>query len=321
MAAALLLATVAAAYGQGPPDRTDGVALDVGTVLTVALRDPVVARAGSELLVVRVAAAEAGNLTLAYTRYAPGAASGVRTVAAADRAASHRLSAFWADGEAGATPGWTAVVVSTDVLRALRAGERTPFAIDGPRPVQWVERAGDEALPVLVNDEDAVLRTLVAQGNNGFRWWILDRDAAPLVLRTDNGWVATVTSIAEPAVVSRRVADGLRARGEVTTHGVLFAPGSAELREESRPVLDAVGRWARKDARAHFAVEDYGAADAALSLARAERVKRYLVESAGVDTLRIVTAGRDGASPVAPGTGPEAAARNRRMVFRRIARP
>jgi outer membrane protein OmpA-like peptidoglycan-associated protein len=286
----------------------------------MAVRDPVVDRGGSDL-VLRVLSAEAGALAVAYTRFAPAAADGVLAVAAADRATSHRLSAFWADGAAGLRPGWTALVVSGEVLRALRARERTPFTIDGPRPVQWIERAGTEALPLLVDDEEATVRTLVARANNGFRWWILDRDAAPLVLRTDNGWVATVTSLAAPAALARRATEALRTRGEVVTHGVLFAPGTAELREESRPVLDAVGRWAVEEPRARLLVEDHGPGDAALSLARAERVKRYLVERTGIDTLRIVTAGRAGTSPGASGTSPEAEARNRRMVFRRLARP
>jgi outer membrane protein OmpA-like peptidoglycan-associated protein len=286
----------------------------------MALRDPVTSRGGSEL-VLRVLPAEGGALAFAYTRFAPpAAASGVLTVAAEDRAASHRLSAFWPDGDAAGRPGWTAVVVSGEVLRALRAGERTAFAIDGPRPVQWIERAGTEALPLLVDDEEATVRTLIARANNGFRWWILDRDAAPLVLRTDNDWVATITSVAAPAALRRRVTEGLRTRGEVVTHGVLFTPGTAELCAEARPALDAVGQWARGEPRARLMVEDHGPGDAALSLARAERVKRYLVESAGIDTLRIVTAGRDGMSPVATGATPEAEARNRRMVFRRLAR-
>jgi outer membrane protein OmpA-like peptidoglycan-associated protein len=302
-----------------PPDRTDAVAIETGTVLTIAVRDPVVGRGRSDL-VLRVLPAEGGALAVAYTRFAPAAATGVLTVAAGDRAASRRLSAFWADGAPGVRPGWTALVVSGEVLRALRAGERTPFTIDGPRPVQWIERAGTEALPLLVDDEEATVRTLVARANNGFRWWILDRDAAPLVLRTDNGWVATVTSLAAPAALRRRVTEALRTRGEVVTHGVLFAPGTAELGEESQPVLDAVGRWAAAEPRARLLVEDHGPGDAALSLARAERVKRYLVESTGIDTLRIVTAGRAGTSPVASGTSPEAEARNRRMVFRRLAR-
>jgi outer membrane protein OmpA-like peptidoglycan-associated protein len=305
---------------QAAPDRTDAVALETGTVLTMTVRDPVVGRDRSDL-VLRVLPAEGDALVVAYTRFAPTAATGILTVAAADRATSRRLSAFWADGAAGVRAGWTALVVSGEVLRALRAGERTPFAIDGPRPVQWIERAGTEALPLLVDDEEATVRTLVARANNGFRWWILDRDAAPLVLRTDNGWVATVTSLAAPAALRRRVTEALRTRGEVVTHGVLFAPGTAELREESQPVLDAIGRWAAGEPRARLLVEDHGPGDAALSLARAERVKRYLVERTGIGTLRIVTAGRAGTSPVASGTNPEAEARNRRLIFRRLARP
>ncbi len=315
-----MLATVAGVGAQAAPDRTDTVALDAGTVLTIAVRDPVVGRGRSDL-VLHVLPAERGALAVAYTRFAPAVTTGVLTVAAGDRAASRRLSAFWADGAPGVRPGWTALVVSGEVLRALRAGERTPFAIDGPRLVQWIEPAGTETLPLLVGDEEATVRTLVARANNGFRWWILDRDAAPLVLRTDNGWVATVTSLAAPAALRRRVTEALRTRGEVVTHGVLFAPGTAELQEEeSRPVLDAVGQWAAGEPRTRLLVEDHGPGDAALSLARAERVKRYLVERTGIDTLRIVTAGRAGTSPVASGTSPEAEARNRRMVFRRLAR-
>ena len=119
----------------------------------------------------------------------------------------------------------------------------------------------------------------------------------------------------------RSLYDDLMAEGFFSTTGILFASGSATLRPESTPTLEAVLELLEEHADVSLLIEghtDRQGADATnqtLSEERAAAVMRYLVEH-GVSEERLVTVGHGESQPVADNTTPEGMATNRRVVFR-----
>lgn len=98
---------------------------------------------------------------------------------------------------------------------------------------------------------------------------------------------------------------------------VTFAPGSAEIDPASAVALDVAADPIR-EREIRVAIEghtDSTGADAenqALSLARAEAVRRYLVRK-GVPPERLLVRGLGAADPVASNATPDGRARNRRV--------
>lgn len=101
-----------------------------------------------------------------------------------------------------------------------------------------------------------------------------------------------------------------------------FTPGSADLTEEARTVLDAVGPVlaptshqvhveGNADQRAHVGTRY--ATNWELSTGRATAVLRHLVEQDGIAADRIAAIGFGSARPIAAGDSPEALAMNRRV--------
>ncbi len=105
---------------------------------------------------------------------------------------------------------------------------------------------------------------------------------------------------------------------------IAFDPGRDTLTPEGARTLDALlpvlqkfnGR--RFEVIGHTDADGDAAANTALSLARAERVKAYLVER-GVAATSISTQGAGASVPVASNATPEGRARNRRIEFRVLA--
>ncbi len=106
---------------------------------------------------------------------------------------------------------------------------------------------------------------------------------------------------------------------------VLFAPGSAQIKESAREVL---GRVAARLRESEDAVQVHGHTDNVpiagpsnypsnweLAGARAARVARLLVEG-GVDATRIVAVSHAEFAPLGPNDTPEGRARNRRIEIR-----
>ncbi len=120
----------------------------------------------------------------------------------------------------------------------------------------------------------------------------------------------------------RSLYDDLVANGFFSTTGILFASGSATIRPESTPTLEAVLELLEEHEDVSLLIEghtDSQGADAAnqtLSEQRAAAVRSYLVEH-GVDAGRLDTIGYGESQPAADNATPEGMATNRRVVFRR----
>jgi len=90
-----------------------------------------------------------------------------------------------------------------------------------------------------------------------------------------------------------------RSLSSITITAVRFAPGSARLPPESRAVLDAVGRALISDSLARYRFLIVGHTDASgsmidnqrLSEARADAVRRYLIEAFEIAPARLESVG------------------------------
>jgi outer membrane protein OmpA-like peptidoglycan-associated protein len=120
----------------------------------------------------------------------------------------------------------------------------------------------------------------------------------------------------------RSLYDDLEADGFISTTGILFASGSATIRPESTPTLNAVLELLEDHEDVSLLIEghtDSQGADAAnqtLSEQRTASVRQYLVDH-GIDAARLDVTGHGESQPVADNASPEGMATNRRVVFRR----
>jgi len=129
---------------------------------------------------------------------------------------------------------------------------------------------------------------------------------------------ALVTDI-RIAAGGRKLWDALSTSGRASTHGILFATGSATLRPESTPTLKEIGDLLKAHPDVRLAIEGHtddvgdAASNQTLSEQRAAAVKTFLVSSYGVDAGRLQTRGFGASKPVAPNTTPEGRQQNRRV--------
>lgn len=119
----------------------------------------------------------------------------------------------------------------------------------------------------------------------------------------------------------RSIYDDLMSEGFFSTTGILFASGSATIRPESTPTLNAVLEMLEEHENLGLLIEghtDSQGSDAdneTLSEQRAVSVKQYLVDH-GIEQGRLDTAGHGESQPVAVNATAEGMATNRRVVFR-----
>ena len=102
-----------------------------------------------------------------------------------------------------------------------------------------------------------------------------------------------------------------------------FSPNSPDLREESEPILDAVGFVLNNRPEIKKVVVEghtcncpsWGYSNQELSEARAQAVQAYLLTNAGVDESRLRSVGFGEERPFKPNTTRENKASNRRSEF------
>lgn len=145
---------------------------------------------------------------------------------------------------------------------------------------------------------------LVIRSNYGHPWY------------TELGATEAFDDGSRPQTLEQALAD----QGAADLYGVLFDFGSARLRAESEPTLQAIANWAKAHPAAHLTIEGHtdalGAeqANQALSTSRAQAVAKAL-QSLGVATpLKAV--GFGASRPVADNATDEGRARNRRVTLR-----
>lgn len=131
----------------------------------------------------------------------------------------------------------------------------------------------------------------------------------------------------EPALLGNiRVAAGgrdmyqaLSTEGRFTTHGILFATGSAAIDPSSATVLTQIGQMLQQHGDLKLEIDGHtdnvgsAASNMTLSDQRAAAVKQYLVSNFQVDASRLTSKGFGATKPVAPNTTDDGRAQNRRV--------
>lgn len=138
----------------------------------------------------------------------------------------------------------------------------------------------------------------------------------PRVSEEDGGALVTDIRIAEGG---KPLYDALTANGRVSTHGILFATGSATIEGESTPTLKEIGDMLKAHPDLKLTIEGHtdnvgdAAANQALSEQRAAAVAQYLESTYQIDPSRLATKGYGAMKPVASNDTPEGRQQNRRV--------
>lgn len=124
--------------------------------------------------------------------------------------------------------------------------------------------------------------------------------------------------VAEGGIDLRRK---LISEGKISTNGILFDSGSANLKPESMGIIRQISQVLQQEGTMSLKIVGHTDADGAdeanlnLSKDRAESVKNALVSVYNVDGSRLSTEGKGELEPVAENTSPEGKAQNRRVEF------
>ena len=124
--------------------------------------------------------------------------------------------------------------------------------------------------------------------------------------------------IAEGGVDLRRK---LIAEGKISTNGILFDTGSANIKPESMGIIRQIYQVLQQDGTINLKIVGHTDSDGsdennmALSKKRAASVKNALVSVYGVDTNRLTVDGKGESEPVADNNSPDGKAQNRRVEF------
>lgn len=177
------------------------------------------------------------------------------------------------------------------------------IAVNKQRFRLWVNEVKYIDVPQLVS-QGAVLHTLKFHAN-GFK------DGKEQIFISN-------LKVAEGGVDLRRK---LIAEGKISTNGILFDSGSANLKPESMGIIRQIYQVLQQDANINLQIVGHTDSDGAddtnlkLSKSRADAVKNALVNVYGVDSGRLTTDGKGELEPIAENTSPEGKAQNRRVEF------
>lgn len=118
--------------------------------------------------------------------------------------------------------------------------------------------------------------------------------------------------------------DVLEREGRFTAEGILFDVNSANIRGESAATLEEIGTMLQEHPDLRISIEGHTDADGddahnlTLSGERAESVRRYLIESFGIDASRLEAQGFGETTPVASNETEEGKQENRRVEIVRL---
>jgi outer membrane protein OmpA-like peptidoglycan-associated protein len=258
-----------------------------------------------------------------------------------------RAHGFWmafdtcaAEPKPQLTPGSTAISVSANVLRDLKAEGRTNFSamlssaagqVMVPGVLTRVER-GSVPFKAIVNDDQVEVAVVHARWHPGqpccdHEFWILDDVNNPLLLRQSTNGKAyhDVVKLSFPTgeTVARLERD-LAKDGRTVVYGIYFEFASDGIKEESNAVLADIAKMLRQNPGWSLAVEGHtdnlggDAYNLDLAKRRATAVKEALVAGYKIDGKRLHPAGFGASKPKDTNDTVEGRARNRRVELVRV---
>lgn len=127
----------------------------------------------------------------------------------------------------------------------------------------------------------------------------------------------------EIAVTADWLAEQLKTAGSVALDGITFDTGKANIRPDSKAILDEIGALLARDPALRLEIQGHTdnvgspTDNLALSQKRAEAVKSYLVAAHFIDAGRLTTAGFGDTRPVADNATDDGRAKNRRVELHR----
>ena len=127
-----------------------------------------------------------------------------------------------------------------------------------------------------------------------------------------------------PAILAQELEDGLAKRGVVEVPGIYFDTGSAVIRPESGPAIAAIAEALSRNAALKVSVEGHTDNQGGqqynldLSRARAEAVRKILIDKYAIDSGRMTTRGHGYAQPKADNSTLLGRSQNRRVELVRL---
>ena len=196
--------------------------------------------------------------------------------------------------------------IKTDLRKTVLTPHHIAIAVNGQRLRMWINETKLVDIPKMIAP-GAVLSHLMLEAK-GFRDG-QDRIFVKNILLSKGG------------VDLRRK---LMTEGSVSTNGILFDSGSANLQPQSMGIIRQIYQVMEQDKSLNLRIVGHTDSDGSeevnqkLSEARAGAVRDALVSVYGIDSGRLLTQGMGESEPVSENTSPEGKAKNRRVVFERI---
>lgn len=324
----------------GLPDYTDKLKMVPGVAITFPIVDGIDThrnKIGDYDFTATIHDNNAEGFGYKWTMSKPAEARGFRAVAPEDEKESLLVSLFYQDGQSLTMSGYTNTVrISNALYKGLKSGRTLPFQIDleDPKDVpSKIRMIGREYVGILVNGKKARVRTIKAETDNQWHYWIMDKASFPIIVQGDGpfkwseprfqiGGGSTGSGI-NPEAESQRLIKDLEKNGVATSHAILFAFNSAKLQTSSKQILNGIATYLKKSADVSLAVEGHcdivGTAEynKVLSQKRANAVRDYLVLK-GIAAPRLKPEGYGFSKPIADNKTAQGRAQNRRVVFRKI---
>jgi outer membrane protein OmpA-like peptidoglycan-associated protein len=264
--------------------------------------------------------------------------TGRRNICIADLRDGDKYLTSWGSGCAETVRGATMFSLSKTEFEGLKSNGEIPFTYyhntrrmdDGSyiirgKDVGKVTRVEPDDVPfgVIVNDQKLELPTIHAKGvlsGQLTELYVLDDVNNPIVLhyrQPENKFQIKILKISFPE--EKKIEKQLEEEGKVLVYGIYFDFNSANIREESEPVLkeiaDALNAHPDWKLSVNGHTDNVGGAtyNMGLSNRRAAAVKQALVERYSIAADRLSTAGFGMSQPIETNDTPEGRARNRRV--------
>ena len=196
--------------------------------------------------------------------------------------------------------------IKTDIRATVMEPHHIAIGVNGQRMRMWINETKYIDVPRMISP-GAVLSHLNLQ-ISGMRDGV------------DRIFIKNLT-LAKGGVDLRRK---LMTEGSVSTNGILFDSGSANLQPQSMGIIRQIYQVMEQDTSLNLRIVGHTDSDGSeevnqkLSEARAGAVRDALVSVYGIDSGRLLTQGMGESEPVSENTSPEGKAKNRRVVFERI---
>jgi outer membrane protein OmpA-like peptidoglycan-associated protein len=224
-----------------------------------------------------------------------------------------------------------------EVFQNLKQGDSMPFKVVGyefiknpPRGAsnykqkiygKAITLLGNGVVGVNVNGENMNVPVKIIKTDTGTTMYVIDNPNAPVVVKwssVDGRDVYRLSQLVIPSM-KENITETLKETGRAKVYGIFFNFGSADLREESNPILKEIGTILKKNPGYRLRIEGHtdnvgnSEFNKILSRKRAESVKSKIIEMFSIEDARIETEGYGSSKPVLNEDSIEARAQNRRV--------